>query len=110
MVRLTDCPNLTIALFTKDRKQQNNNYICPSIFKMISHQNSTWGQKFARMIIVYDPRWQPRAINLFNPIALRKAKIVYYFGLSECNRVKHKTWVSKLMLLQEALDILSHLR
>ena len=23
----------------------------------------------------------------FNPSALRKAKIVYYFGLSECNRV-----------------------
>ena len=26
-----------------------------------------------------------------NPIALRKAKIVYSFGLSECNRVKRKT-------------------
>ena len=25
---------------------------------------------------------------LFNPIALRKAKIVYNFGLSECNRVQ----------------------
>ena len=25
---------------------------------------------------------------LFNPIALRKAKIVCNFGLSECNRVK----------------------
>ena len=24
-----------------------------------------------------------------NPIALRKAKIVYNFGLSECNRVIH---------------------
>ena len=24
----------------------------------------------------------------FNPIALRKVKIVYNFGLSECNRVK----------------------
>ena len=24
---------------------------------------------------------------LFNPVALRKAKIVYNFGLSECNRV-----------------------
>ena len=24
----------------------------------------------------------------FNPIALRKAKIVYNFGLSKCNRVK----------------------
>ena len=24
----------------------------------------------------------------FNPVALRKAKIVYNFGLSDCNRVK----------------------
>ena len=24
----------------------------------------------------------------FNPVALRKAKIAYNFGLSECNRVK----------------------
>ena len=28
-----------------------------------------------------------------NPVALRKAKIVYNFGLSECNRVKRKTIV-----------------
>ena len=27
-------------------------------------------------------------VTRFNPIALRKAKIVYNFGLSECNRVK----------------------
>ena len=27
----------------------------------------------------------------FNPIALKKAKIVYNFGLSECNRVNSKT-------------------
>ena len=27
--------------------------------------------------------------DFVNPIALRKAKIVYNFGLSECNRVKH---------------------
>ena len=26
---------------------------------------------------------------LINPTALRKAKIVYNFGLSECNRVNH---------------------
>ena len=28
-----------------------------------------------------------------NQVALRKAKIVYNFGLSECNRVKRKTIV-----------------
>ena len=26
--------------------------------------------------------------SMFNPVALRKAKIVCNFGLSECNRVK----------------------
>ena len=34
----------------------------------------------------YPPGWCFCAS--FNPIALRKAKIVYSFGLSECNRVK----------------------
>ena len=29
----------------------------------------------------------------FNPNALRKAKIVYNFGLSECNRVKRGTYI-----------------
>ena len=27
---------------------------------------------------------------VFNPIALRKTKIAYNFGLSECNRVKRE--------------------
>ena len=27
-------------------------------------------------------------LPFFNPVALRKAKIVYNFGFSECNRVK----------------------
>ena len=31
---------------------------------------------------------QPASKDIFNPIALRKAKIVCNFGLSECNRVK----------------------
>ena len=35
-----------------------------------------------------------------NPIALRKAKIVYNFGLSECKRVKIvKTRISKIITL-----------
>ena len=28
--------------------------------------------------------------NVFNPIALRKAKIAYKFGLSKCGRVKYR--------------------
>ena len=30
--------------------------------------------------------------GMFNPVALRKAKLVYHFGLSGCNRV-HKSWL-----------------
>ena len=32
--------------------------------------------------------WQSEHIHYLNPIAFRKAKIVYNFGLSECNKVK----------------------
>ena len=35
-----------------------------------------------------------------NPTALRKAKIVYKFGLSECNRVKGKECTKTMHLLQ----------
>ena len=34
--------------------------------------------------------YRPMFLVLFNPIALRKTKIVYYFGLSECNLVHVK--------------------
>ena len=40
-------------------------------------------RKFALIQIFEMVEW-----ILFNSIALRKAKIVYNFGLSECNRVK----------------------
>ena len=37
----------------------------------------------------------PTGVNsdLYNPFALRKAKIVYNFGLSECNRVKNVSFL-----------------
>ena len=38
----------------------------------------------------------------FNPIALRKAKIVYNFGLTECSRVKGK----KLLIGKQDLSCL----
>ena len=42
-----------------------------------------------------------------NPTALRKAKIVYNFGLSECNRVKTQIVTSQLILVNECLlDVL----
>ena len=40
--------------------------------------------KLAEMEFIHIP-----LTSSFNPIALRKAKIVYNFGLSECNRIKH---------------------
>ena len=43
---------------------------------------------------VYHPRYNGSTVylNIFNPIALRKANLaIYNFGLSECNRVKRYT-------------------
>ena len=40
---------------------------------------------------IYTPTQFPSTLSSLphiNPIALRKAKIVYNFGLSECNRIK----------------------
>ena len=36
-----------------------------------------------------------------NPTALRKAKIVYNFGLSECNRVNYRNFLSATGLTTE---------
>ena len=36
-------------------------------------------------------------VSSFNPIALRKTKIAYNFGLSECNRVKVEPLQSQKM-------------
>ena len=44
------------------------------------------------------PLFSFRAMKLFNPIALRKAKIVYNFGLSECNRGKMKVEIDKIIM------------
>ena len=33
--------------------------------------------------------------TIFNPNAFREAKIVYIFGLSECNKVKRETTVTE---------------
>ena len=44
---------------------------------------------FTKGNIFYDSFFfVPWMIKLFNPIALRKAKTAYSFGLSECNKVK----------------------
>ena len=45
-------------------------------------------------------------IGLTNPIALRKAKIVYKFGLSECNRVKFSVYVLKFSREGRAWELL----
>ena len=46
--------------------------------------------KYGFIVSTYDITESVTDANIshFNPIALRKAKIVYNFGLSECNRVK----------------------
>ena len=41
----------------------------------------------------------------FNPIALRKAKIVYNFGLSECKRVNKTAFVVKAFIMFLQINI-----
>ena len=48
------------------------------VTKVVSFEKETVMERHGGVLI---------RLNLFNPIALRKAKIVYNFGLSECNRV-----------------------
>ena len=43
-----------------------------------------------------------------NPIALRKAKIVYNFGLSECNRVNIPTLVFVTPVMSQLTQYASH--
>ena len=41
-----------------------------------------------------------------NPIALRKAKIIYNFGLSECTRVERQTIVLSKFVLSKYIQII----
>ena len=43
---------------------------------------------FSKVVLFRKAYSKSQDLSLFNPNALRKAKIVYNFGLSECNRVK----------------------
>ena len=74
-------PNLSWTnlskLWNTDKKIKSSSYWDHSLH-YTCQQRHTW-QKNQRKIYGY-----------FNPITLRKAKIVYNFSLSECNRVKCK--------------------
>ena len=63
--------------------------ICPKTAKV-------WCYK----AVMHPKKWG----QLFNPIAFRKAKIVYSFGLSECNRVQER---KNLLLLKLTLPVKS---
>ena len=57
-----------------------------------------------KICIIYNSKISLRqnVRNQINPIALKKAKIVYNFGLSECNSVKDVI-VKKSVLIDKAL-------
>ena len=57
---------------------------------LTTNGNSILTSKEAILIFCFSlaPKWVKNL--LINPIALRKARIVYNFGLSECNRVKEQ--------------------
>ena len=57
---------------------------------------------YCSKLIRSDQLFYPASNNV-NPIALRKAKIVCNFGLSECNRVKGKNQMEQLIIHLEKL-------
>ena len=69
-----------------------------SVLQFISHTVHFSGIKFYRTLpsavslaqTSFDLLLYTCSTDLFNPIALRKDKIVDNFGLSECNRVRCK--------------------
>ena len=62
-----------INIYTDDMSDSNIHHI--------QHPIDKWADD---VVSIYSVSWQQKT----NPIALRKAKIAYSFGLSECNRVK----------------------
>ena len=58
-----------------------------------------------KLSMLYSPETVPIHPN---PIALRKAKIVYNFGLSECNRVKQVTASNHDLLLARTAYLKSY--
>ena len=71
LLKLTDTSLCFSAIFT-------NGLTVGFPVKRIFFKNDHYGKKNPHRVANF----------LINPIALRKAKIVYNFGLSECNRVK----------------------
>ena len=63
---------ITKCVFIQENEKLSLNYLCYSLPSAALH------------II----KFSKDAAGIFNPFALRKAKIVYNFGLSECKRVK----------------------
>ena len=58
----------------------------------IDRLNTVEGKDTTPELNGIDEKWllsKNRNVSHFNPIALRKAKIVYNFGLSGCNRVNN---------------------
>ena len=65
----------------------NSSIFHPSA-KTLNHQKQkNWDTKIITAPFIKWKKWFCNAVMHFNPIALRKAKIVYNFGLSECNTV-----------------------
>ena len=91
VVRLTDRADMTLDVYRgrKTTIQQQHVYVF--------NRGCSGGRKISISIflqVLYGLYNEVRVTDiklrqqLFNPPALRKAKIAYNFGLSECNRVK----------------------
>ena len=85
VVRLTDRPDMTLDVY-RGRKATTTTKQQPD-YKLKFFSTETLN--FLKQITIFIS---------FNPIALRKAKIVYNFGLSECNRVNSEFGVDLITL------------
>ena len=81
----------TLSCFPTFFTKGNNCYVF--LFVLLDDKTlPTWSLFIKKRVCFLNREFIPlresRKENPQNPIALRKVKIVYNFGLSECNRVK----------------------
>ena len=78
--------NLSLFIFTIPVFFAVNRYLSLTVYMYFKFALLSRNDSRSNLLEGKEERWQK--LYTFNPIALRKAKIVDNFGLSECSRVK----------------------
>ena len=73
----------------KGRLKDNGEVASPESVPIHLYKSLNFNRKYCVFILIFFVAMMGKStLCKFNPTALRKAKIVCNFGLSECNRVK----------------------